>query len=297
MDYIVLSTVIVLNTALFLVIGAYGKKQRFNSFLFTAFTAVATIIFFAFYNKFTFAFDLNTTVYALINAGLYIAGMVANSQAVKHGSVALTSMIASFALLLPTVFGIVYWKEEAGLPFYLGLMLFCVSLILMKAERRPEKSHESSPESTVKKKNALLWSIAAAVLFFSNGIASIVTAIHQKSGGASFRGEYMILSMSIVLAANLAVAFFQLRGKMPSYLKNASLYGIGYGLLNSGIRLGVMILTTNGVINQSVFYPLISIAVMVLVFIFSVIFFKERFRPLQYVGAALGIASVVLLQV
>ncbi len=297
MDYIVLLTVILLNTALFLVIGAYGKKEQFNSFLFTAFTAIASILFFACYNKFTFVFDPNTAVFALINSGLYIAGMVANSQAVKHGSVALTSMIASFALLLPTAFGIVYWKEDAGIAFYFGLILFCASLILMKAERKPEKRSQSSSEGTVKKENALLWSIAAAVLFFSNGISSIVTAIHQKSGGDAYRGEYMILSMSVVLVANFIVASVQLRGKISSYLKNASIYGIGYGILNSGIRLGVMILTTNGVINQSVFYPLISIAVMVLVFIFSVIFFKEKFRPLQYVGAALGVASVVLLQI
>ncbi len=292
MDSIVLIMVILLNSALFVVSGAYGKKENADTSLFTIFSAIATLIFFACYNRFTFVYDRTTTIFAVIKAILYIVAMYANILAMKCGSVALTSMIASFSLLLPTAFGILYWKEPIRPCFPFGMVLFCASIILSNLEKR------NAPEGTNSKKLVNpQWLLYASLLFFSNGLSSILSTYHQKTGGDQFRGEVMVISKVIVIVAITIFAVIRLRGGIRKRMKHAAIFGMGYGLLNSGISLGVMILATNGVIPQSVFYPVISVGVLVLLFVISRLIFKERFSKAQYVGVLLGAASILLLQI
>ncbi len=292
MDPIILVVVILLNSALFVVSGAYGKKDNTDTSLFTIFSAIATLLFFACYNRFTFVYDRTTTIFAVIKAVLYIVAMFANIRAMKCGSVALTSMVASFSLLLPTAFGILYWKEPIRPCFPFGMVLFCASIILFNLEKRNAADGTGS-----KKRVNLRWLVYASLLFFSNGLSSILSTYHQKTGGDQFRGEVMVISKIIVIVAISIFVAIRLRGGIRSRLKHAAIYGMGYGLLNSGISLGVMILATNGVIPQSVFYPVISVGVLVLVFAISRILFRERFSKPQYIGVMLGAVSILLLQI
>lgn len=303
MDYLILIMVIMLNSAFFIVGGAYGKKDKIDSVLFTSLSALATLLFFLLYNRFTFVYDGRTTIIAIASALLYIVCIVSNVEAMKYGSVALTSMVASFSLLLPAAFGIVYWNEPVSSFFPIGIVLFCVSVVLsnigeksVDEETMAFSKNLNSKVGDEKKHNSILWAIFALVLFLSNGFSSILTIYHQKTGGEKYRGELMLISMHIVFAVNAAYVLFKRKKDITRYLKDAAIYGGSYGLLNAGIQLGVMILCTNGVISQSVFFPVISAGVLIVVFVVSRVLFKERFSKCQYIGVATGVASIVLLQ-
>ncbi len=303
MDYAVLIAVVLLNSALFIDSGVYSKKSKTNAPLFAIAASLATVLFFFIYNNFSFTFNWRCTYLALLSAACSVCATFSNINAMKYGSVALTSMIASFSLLLPTAFGILYWKEPISLWFVVGIILFCISVVLTNLEKAAKDqaptNKENATDKPAKKKHrfvSLRWVVFAAGLFFSNGISAILSTYYQRTGGADFRAEYVITSASIAITVNLILAISQLKKTIGGYIKNAAVFGGTYGLLNAGISLGVMILAANRVIPQSIFYPVISAGVLVLVFVASLIFFKEKFSKYQLAGVGLSVIAICLLQ-
>ncbi len=289
MDTLILIAVVLLSVGQSVTNALYGKKKENSVFLFSALTAFVSMLFFLCYNGFRFVWDAYTMRISVWFSVAWIVCNIASLCAVRFGSVALTSMISSFSLLLPTLFGIFYWKEGVKPAFLLGLALLCGSIILVNL--RGEKSSEEQ------KKLRSLWVICVTLLFFSNGCCSILQTFHQKTGGEPFKSEFMIVALFIVFLSNILVAAFSLKKTFPAYVKKAASYATAYGLMNAGVNLGVMLLASGSAIPSSVFFPVISIGSLVLVFGVSMVFFRERFRRMQYIGILLGVVSIVLLQV
>ncbi len=291
MPIIILCMIVLLNAGASVFSAIYGKQSKANPFLFGTFSAFVACLFFLCYNKFQFVFDPYTLLMSCFFALAYLTCTIANIYAMKRGSVALTSLFSSFSLLLPTLFGILYWHEEAKLTFYIGLLLVCVAIILSnmkKEEKTPNNEKRSGLDS--------LWILLVSVVFFSNGSCSIIQTFHQKTGGTPFKAEFMIMALIIVFITNLVISLIMLKKEIGGYVKPSVLWGGLYGICNAGVNLGVMLLASGGEINQSVFFPVISIGTIALVLVASILFFKEKFRPIQYIGVGIGILSVVLLQ-
>ncbi len=288
MDTLILIATVLLCAGQSIANALYGKKKANSAFLFSAMTALVSMLFFIGYNGFRFVWDPYTLWMSFWFSIAWIVCNIASLYAVRFGSVALTSMISSFSLLLPTLFGIIYWKEGVKPAFLVGLALLCGSIVLTNLQG--EKSSEKQ------KKRRLLWVFCVTLLFFSNGCCSILQTFHQKTGEEAFKSEFMIVALFLVFVSNILVAVFSLKKTFPDYAKKAAPYATAYGLMNAGVNLGVMLLASGGAIPSSVFFPVISIGSLVLVFGVSMLFFKERFRRIQYIGILLGIVSIVLLQ-
>lgn len=295
MGYIILSATILLSVGGSVSNAVYGRKKDCNAFLFSAVCAFVSALFFICYNRFKFTFDSYTLWISSIFAVAYIVCSIASIYAVRLGSIAITSMFSSFSLLLPTLFGILYWKEPVKLTFCIGILLFCGSVILVNLKGKAQS--EDAQGKNKAKQNKLLWIIAVVMLFFSNGTCSITQTFHQKTGGDIYKAEFMIIALAIVFSVNFTIALLMLKRNILTYIKSASACGTAYGLMNAGVNLGVMLLASKNLISSSVFFPVISIGSLVMVFAVSYVFFKERFERVQYVGILLGIGAIVLLQI
>ncbi len=288
MAYIILTTVVLANTFGSISKAAYCRKGKNSPFLFTAFGALFSGLFFLCYNKFQFNLDKHTVIMAILFSVCYLVCDVTALLAMERGSISITSMFGSFSLLLPTLFGIVYWKESSNPLFWIGILLFCVSIVLVNI---------NTGESKGKNKLNFLWIVLVAVTFFANGGCSIFQTYHQRTGGADFKAEFMIIALAFVFIINIFISLFTLKGKIVTYSKRATFWSLLYGLLNAGVNLGVMELSSSGMINQSIFFPVISVGSLVLITLASLLFFKERLSKMQYAGIAVGIVSIVLLQI
>ncbi len=287
MEYSVLAAIVLASTFGSISKAAYCRKGINSPFLFTAFGALFSGLFFIIYNKFQFNPDKHTVIMAIMFSVCYLVCDVSVLLAMERGSISITSMFSSFSLLLPTLFGIVYWNEAAKPLFWIGLLLFCVSIVLVNINTA--KNKESN-------KINLLWMVFVAAAFFANGCCSIFQTYHQKTGGADFKAEFMIIAMAFVFIANMIISLFVLKGKIVTYSKRAAFWSLLYGVLNAGVNLGVMELSSGGMINQSIFFPVISAGSLVSVTLASLLIFREKLRAVQYAGMAAGIVAIVLLQ-
>ncbi len=286
--------VIVANASCSVFSAYYGRAEKSSPFLFTAVATFVSCIFFFCYNKLRFVFDLYTLLMSCLFGVAYLTATVSNIIAMKRGSVGITSLIVSFSLLLPTLFGIVFWKEETSFAFYIGLLLLICATVLTNM-----KKAQTDGESEQKKsgKMDILWVVFVFLAFVANGACSIVQTYHQKTGGADYKSEFMIMALCIVCIVNLLVSLIMLKANIKDYIKPAGILGASFGVCNALVNLGVMLLASSGVINQSVYFPMISIGSIIIVFTASLLLFKEKFSPVQYLGIIIGIIAIIFLQI
>jgi drug/metabolite transporter (DMT)-like permease len=91
----------------------------------------SALLFFVFSSGFSFDFDPSIIPYS-IGFGLTYGSAVAFSvYAIKYGPLALTSLISSYSLIIPTFYGIFFLNEETSATLYLGLCALMISLFLV----------------------------------------------------------------------------------------------------------------------------------------------------------------------
>ena len=104
----------------------------------------------------------------------------------------------------------------------------------------------------------------------------------------------MIIAFSLSSIITLIVSLLFEKGeKIKHGGKSALLWGTLCGL-SLGI-MNVFVLLSVAQVHASIVFPVISGGSMMLIFIASLLFFKEKYRATQYVGFILSIISLVLL--
>lgn len=202
--------------------------------------------------------------------------------AIKHGSLAKTTLIMSCSLLIPSFYGMLFLKEPVSATLVIGIILLVVALIMINYEKDPAPA-------TVK------WAIFAFLAFVGNGMCSTVQKIEQNTYGDSGKNVFMIVALGLV-----AVIMFTMSAFSKDERENckdivgkgwiwAALCGVFNGLCN------FLVLYLNPRIPASVLFPVISGGSVVMVFIYAILIQKEKFNARQKIGYALGVLSIVLL--
>lgn len=255
------------------------KCEKGNVILFSAVTSVIALGFFLVTSGLKLQFTPALIPYSLGFAVCYAAGWVSTVLAVRYGLMAITTMIVSCSLIFPTVYGVMTGEPlTATIAVGVALLLFSFVLVNLKFDK--------SARFTWK------WFACAVTACVANGGCSIAQSMQKRVLGENFSHEFMILALaaaSVMLLAYAMVTGRNLRGDFRACLPYATGNGIANGLIN------LLVLVTIGHIPNTVLYPSLSALNMVATFVLSFIMYKERFSKVQYAGYALGIVSIVLL--
>ncbi len=278
-------------------------KQRFNerckngAYLFSAMAAfVAMLVFLCSNREWTWdgALWLPTVGFALA----YAAATVFSVLAILHGPLAKTSLIISCSLLIPSLYGILVQGlllqrtsvGEALSPTLLGgTVLLFVSLFLVN---RPSAGQGRGQRATLR------WAIFALLAFLGNGFCSVVQAAKQDFCGNERNGIFMIAALLLASFMLLAAALLvpSQRAAAGETLKKGWLLALLCGAANGVTNLFVIYLNASG-FPASITFPVISGGGILLVFLYSLLVKRERYTTPQYVGYALGVISIVLLNI
>ena len=279
MDYLLLISVIILLPLQSIVKKPFTNKVGDKgSFTFTAILSLVAVIFFIVTGK---GFEWNAAFlpYAIGFAVSYIAANVFAVLAIATGSVSLSALIIKFSLLLPTAYGLLLGKGISAF-FVVGIALLITSMILIN---KPEKGEKFS----------LKWLIFALLAFIGNGMCSVTQKMHQQEFGELYKNEFMIVAVGISFIVSAVIALAVEHKGITQYTKIGLVPAALCGLFNGTVNLFVMIL--NNRIPASLMFPLISAGGIIIVYLFSKFYYKEKLTNLQTAGLFTGIASVVFL--
>ena len=128
--------------------------------------------------------------------------------------------------------------------------------------------------------------------FFGNGFCSLVQKLQQIKFDGAYKSEFMILAL-LICSVMLTVFTLCYREDVKSEFKRSLLLGGISGVCNGVVNYFVLIVA--GLLPSSVLYPSISAGSIVCGFLIAVFLYKEKLTKLKYVGYALGLASIILL--
>ncbi len=295
-------------TILLLVGGALAMSLQ-NAFkrgftkscpMFFAFTSTffALVVFVAI-SGFKFSFDVGLLKYGALMGLAYAVCMVTLTYALKIGHLSLSGLIISASLIMPTFYGIIFLHNPISVCFVIGLVVLAVALVLVNLGGRKcahdEKSKDEALETNdnAAKKSTVKWVIFIAVAAITNGLTSIIQTAQQTTYGGEKKNEFMIISLAIACVGILVVSLITEHRQIKDGMKQSLMFGAGSGTMNALLNLSAMYSVSRA--PAAVVFPVISGAGLVFTFLTAFILFKERFSKIQYIGYALGLISVILL--
>ena len=276
----------------------YQKKSNKGTFLFVSMITLAAACFFAGACLFQgFHFEWAALPYSLLFAFALAVCNVTSVLALRYGSLALTSLLSSYSLMIPTVYGFLRFGEHVYVSQLIGLAFLVVSLYMTNmAKKQPvadAKDHAANAEG--KKSTFTLWLVMAIAMALSNAMCTIVQREEQVRFAGAYKNEFMLIALLISFAAMLGVGLVRERRDLKTVIKLGAVPAVLTGAANGATNLLVMIVTAT--IATSIFYPVISGGGMVLAYIISVTLFKEKFTTMQKIGILLGVASLLFLNI
>ena len=256
------------------------KTNGKGVYFFSTLLSVAALLFFVVTSK-NFDFNPSFVPYSIGFAVSYAAAAIFMVLAVAYGSLSLTSLFISYSLMIPTFYGLIL-GDNISKGFIPGMVLLVVSLFLTN------KSDE-------KTKVSLKWVIFVAFAFVGNGMCTVVQKMQQVASNGAYKNEFMIVALAIVTIVMLIMTLFTERKDIKLYARSGWHWALICGFLNGIVNLFVMILS--GRMPVSLMFPLISAGGLVVTYIASRFFYKEKLTKVQFVGFVFGLAAVVFLNV
>ncbi|MBQ2135703.1 MAG: hypothetical protein II201_02330 [Clostridia bacterium] len=222
--------------------------------------------------------------YSVLFALCYALTTVKSIFALGCGSLAITSLIFSYSLIIPTFYGIIFWKEKIGLLQSVGILALLISLFLVRGEADKEKRGISAK-----------WLIFVIISFFTNGFCSVIQRQQQIEFSGKYDTCFMIYALAFaVIILGAASVIFERKTVKQALKKGfilSSVCGISNGLTN------LLVLICVAAIPASLFYPILSGGQLILVFLISVILFKEKFLKRQLFGLFSGFIVILLMNI
>ncbi|MBQ7370196.1 MAG: EamA family transporter [Clostridia bacterium] len=232
------------------------------------------------------SFSWEVLPYSIIFAVGYTLCNIFVIQALKCGSVALTSLIMQLSLIGATIWGFFFWGDTVTPIVVVGLILVVCSLALCLYNGKGEKEQKIN----------LKWIIFVAIMFLGNACGTIAQKTQQIDFVGKYGNFFMVLATGLSTITCLVLYLKSDRTDNKEILKGSWYYPVSSGVLNAVHNLFVILLATSP-ISPSFVYPVLSVGSLMVTTLFSSLVFKEKMDWWQWLGVAIGSVAIVMLSV
>lgn len=282
MQYIFLLITLLVSVAQTIITKQYAvKSNRPNQILYSAVSALFALIFFIITSGGGLQFSFEFVPYSIGFAITFAAAIAGVNLALATGPLCITSLVSSYSLLVPTLFGIIFLRESLSSLAYIGIVLLLISLYFINVRKEAVKF-------------SMKWIIYLIIGFIGNGMCSTIQKIQQIKFQGAYKNEFMIVALVFVFIMLTIIAVFQ-KGNLKLELKECFKYAPYTGLANGATNLLVMILT--GLLPTAILFPSISAGGNSIMFFVALFVYKERLSRKQIFGYIVGVLSIVLLNI
>ena len=210
--------------------------------------------------------------------------MVVSSQ---RSGVTVTSLSSKLSVVIPTLFGVVFLKEQLGLMPAIGIVLALIALFLVVGGRDNDKAKVV--------KSSLIITLLPVFIFFGTGIGDVLMKITEKANSADDLTPMIAFIYGVsFLFSLLLMGYDLLKGKSKWQWKNA-VGGIILGLVNFFSTYSIY--HAMRVFDNVVLFPIYNIGVVCLTALAGLAFFKEKLTWKNYLGLAIAIIAVLLITI
>lgn len=266
---------------------SYTLRIKNGAFTFSFLNIGSAILIYLLSGGFHFGFPPSLYLYALAFSLFYFAAALCYLLAINIGSLAVTSLIISYATIVPALFGLIFLNEPAS-PFLLaGLIFLAVSLLLINSTQKSNQKNIS-----------FKWILFVGLAFIGNSGTGILQKVQGITYNGLYKNEFLVMAFFLAALASFVTALLKEKKQIVFNLKTGGLFGLMCGLLSGIINLFVCILSDPArSMPASVMFPLISSGGIICSVLVAHYIFKEKLTKRQLLGFCFGVVSVVLLSI
>ncbi len=233
---------------------------------------------------FDFSFDIAVIPYSILYGIGYSAFTVGMLGAIKTGLTSLTALIKQMSLVGVSFWGFIFWGTKVTASSLIGIFLIIISLFfcLIKNEKKDEQP------------NTLKWLYYALLIAVGNAGCSITQRYQQMAFNYQHKGMFMFFGVFFAMLFCLGLALREDKRCWESAVKTAWCFPALTGM-SSVLSNVFILLMIKFQMSPVVIYPTIAVGGLMFTIIVSLIFFREKLRPLQWCGIVIGSVALVLL--
>jgi len=278
---------------LFVIIIAVGVQSIFRKefniktdgaqsapYVFNLLAAAAAVIFLMFFGLADYTFHLPTLIYSLFFGAMFEVAVVTILYALMYGSLSLTSLLLSYSIILPAIYGILFLGEPFRITTAVGLLLLVVSLYLFNKKNETLK---------ITKK----WLFYITLLFISNGACSIIMKVHAVKYPDMYQTEFLGTAMLFVALINAVILIFVKKGGIGNAFRRGCYLAAPNGICNVGANLLLMMLSS--AIPASIVFPVVAAGGIVTAYVISRFMYKEKMSAIQNIAFIISLISITVL--
>jgi drug/metabolite transporter (DMT)-like permease len=259
--------------------GKRGVAPLYNLLLLLTVFTFWTVLFLTDRN-----YDIAVLPYALLFALCYTMAMVGSINALKTGSVMLTSLFGQLSLIGASVWGFFFWDETFTTLTGVGLLLTVVALWLCLYGGRSDK----------RVKLNLSWIGYVLLVFLGNAGCTIV----QRTEQIDFEGQYGTFMMMTATGVSLVVFLIMYltgdRRDARDIARRSWFLPMLAGLSNAMLNFFVILMASTP-LSPSLIYPVLAVGSLSIVTMATLFLFKDKMRWWQWCGVALGAVATGIL--
>jgi drug/metabolite transporter (DMT)-like permease len=228
--------------------------------------------------------NFNWFYYTLFLGILFIIIFFLMAITTQKGGLSVVSIATKMSMVIPILFGLFYYKEDAGALKIIGIILALIAVYF--------SSLKAKSSITVHKK----YLIYPVLVFMGSGI--IDTSLKFLEDSFVAKNDVPLFSATIFLTAAIIgiiiIAVKSIRGGFKIEFKNI-IAGVFLGIPNYfSIYFLLQALRSEGFESSDIF-TLNNVAVVMLSTIIGILLFKEKLIPKNWIGIFLAILSILFI--
>ena len=195
----------------------------------------------------------------------------------------IASVATKMSLVIPVLFGILFYRETASSSQVLGIVLALVSVYLITAKKG----------ASGRMSNRALW--LPLLVFLGSGL--IDTSINYIRESSLTDRLFPLFSCLVFAIAALSGFLYSLTKKsvLPPFRGRDLLGGIGLGIPNYFSIFFLLRALDQEIWGSAMVFTLNNVAIVVLSTVVGILLFRERLKSIAILGIALALISIVLL--
>lgn len=212
----------------------------------------------------------------VVNGVLYLASFILLQRNVRRSGVVLPATFMKLGLLVSIAVSVFLFREIPSLMQTLGFLLAVAAIILINYQKEAGRPGF---------KMGLVW------LLLCGGMADAMSKIYEEIGWAELAPHFLFFTFAtaLPLCTLLMVRQGQRMGKWEA------VFGLLIGIPN--FFSSKFLLRALEDIAAVVAYPVYSVATILVVTLTGVLLFRERLKKGQWLGLAMILAALVLLNI
>jgi drug/metabolite transporter (DMT)-like permease len=201
-------------------------------------------------------------------------------SALGAGPYALTVSVYTMSFLIPVTFSILVWARPLGRATAAGLLLIIAGIILV--------SISGAAANGQAKAVWLKWLGLIGAAFVLTGIPQLAQAAAARLGDINLWFFLFVTFSAGAVALGLVLRIKRVKARRGLF---------GYTTLAAvgSVAGNFFILRALAKLPEPVVFPVSTAGPILAAVLLSVFFFRERIKPLGYLGIAIGLAGIVLL--